>query len=360
MKKKKIIKAMILIVLGVIGLIYAYNTSPKKELIIYETKNHTPYNPRTNNAKTDKIYKKIKTETYKPELLDISKNNKYALIKDNSLKIINLETDETTKIKLSPNYEIYTLETITNEDIIEGISFYKEKEFKDVNKSGYFNYTEEKILYEDKYSVINILGKNILLASKKESNGEKLYLLNDKEEKIIKEYTYKEDTIKIFSGKETILGLLNENETYNLYKINGDVFAENLDFISSDNNVIYGIKEKSVYEYSFEGEQIGFKPLKEEYLNIEFVSNRYLVYQNNNKLMLLDLNSHSPRELIEWKNTYSFANKIMGYSNNGLSTDTKNIEGIYIYVLDNDTKKLTEICYDIKNKKVLINEIENN
>ena len=155
-----------------------------KELIIYYTEDGNLYNPTTNCCKTSEVYKTIKTETKNAQILDISNDDKYILIKDKIVKLYNNETEEFTELNLESDYEIYTFQTTKENDLI-GITYYKYKEFQNYNASGFYNIKTKEKLYDMEYSVINLIDSQTLEAIKKEEN--KKYILSTDKEIVFKE-----------------------------------------------------------------------------------------------------------------------------------------------------------------------------
>ncbi len=189
MKKKKIIYLVIIIVIIVIVITCVHFKKQSKEkeeyeLVIYQTSTGGPYDPTTYCCKTNKVYKTIKTETKDAEVVTVSDNDKYILIKDGKLKLLNNDTDKLIDINLETDYKLYIILTLDNDSILKGIAYYREREDDYFKKVGFYNIELGKKLYDDGYyDVFNLKDEDTLYASK----DKKRYVLNLNKEEVLEE-----------------------------------------------------------------------------------------------------------------------------------------------------------------------------
>lgn len=158
-------------------------TCKKPELVIYDDGNGRPIDPDLVNSKERKVLKKVETDTYDAEILSISKNYKYLLIKDDVLKILNLDNEEFNKVDLESDYEKYIL--VTSGEKIVGIIYFKNKdEFYSENSSGFYSLKSKNKLYDGMFSVI-LFNENDGVLNAQKSGEAKWYVLSVDEEKVI-------------------------------------------------------------------------------------------------------------------------------------------------------------------------------
>ncbi len=365
MKNNKFIITIILVALLTISVTLLINiiasSRSKLELIIYEDENGNPHNPHLMCCHTNKIYKIIKTNTENAELLDVLQDGKYILYKDDVLKILNEETNETISVNLEKNYENYYLYTSTSNQELIGIVYYREyKDFFETNHSGFYNLKINKVLYDNTYSVITLIDGNFLEASKYDETNSHILSIN--EEKEILSYDRLENILYVYSnGNKKVLVLYNKESKLNsLYTETGELIASNIELISYKENQIYTITNKTLTVYDFDGNITTNKSLQD--YNIKYLIDEYGIYISKNKLSILNLNSFTSTPLLDLKDTYSFANIKQG--TNAYSEEID--DNIYIYLEDSSKSKPEdilvkidiEVSYNTKTEDIKVKEVE--
>ncbi len=355
MKKKNLIPMLLtLFIVLLIGGFFNYTNkgSKQKELIIYKNNNGLPHDSNLLCCSTNEVYTKIKTETDNAKVLNVSEKGNYILIQDGKLKLLNTNTNELKVINLEPIYERYQLQTIGNDKLL-GITYYKDNNYYETNHAGYYDLQTNKKLYEDKYSIIKAENEYYLIAINKD--GEEFVLSSNEEKELFRNSNLDNNvktSILVYKDKILLSKYIKKKNKYNLYNTNYDLLLENISLLSVKEDKIYTIQNDFLIIYNFELNKLIECDISN--YNIEFITNQYAIFVNNDILFLLDLNTLVETRVYGLEKIYTFANTYQGYKKFGIHEENKNKEGIYIYLTKIENKEENKL--DTLDKEILISE----
>ena len=264
-------------------------------------------------------------------------DNLFVLYSDNNeLKIYNHETNKSKSITLENNYKKYSIYKSNDKKSISGIVYTTNDD-----KSGYFNVKSGNKLYEEKYGDYELfqINDDYLSASKEKE----VYLLNSKSES--EELSYKETSeisppmyfhsyeyenkyiFTLISGVDsTIIKKIYSNDKKEIYS--NEITEEKISYYNgalylSDNNLIKKI--------DFDGNISDVR----SYKDVKGLINNYVVYVNNNKLILENIDSKDSKELTSWNKNYFydyFTSKYYTREELDKMSETAKIEGLYVVI----------------------------
>ena len=129
------------------------------------------------------------------------------------------------------------------------------------------------------------------------------------------------------------------------------MLLENISLLSVKEDKIYTIQNDFLIIYNFELNKLIECDISN--YNIEFITNQYAIFVNNDILFLLDLNTLVETRVYGLEKIYTFANTYQGYKKFGIHEE-KNKEGIYIYLTKIENKEENKL--DTLDKEILISE----
>ncbi len=292
---------------------------------------------------------------------------------DNLIKTYNTKTKEEKILKLSNKYNRYKIIHDKSNNEIYGISYLEGAEVKNnrygtetvlsFKSSGYYDYTSEKVLYEnDGYYNFEYVSPTKIKAYKG-IETKKLVLLDSKQEK---EYISK--TID-----DTICGTINYQALNDNYIISGkpncvddklsNITIYNKDMLEIIDNIkyygdlhiyngqLYTTKDNKVYKFDSNGR---LKYESSEYTQVLDIINNYFVIIDNDELKITSENN-TKYTLDTWDSTYVYDLNSSGYFDEEKLKDNKeNGEGIYITILKDDLGiDISRYYFNISTKEVI-------
>lgn len=276
----------------------------------------------------------IETENSDAKLVAVDSNNLFILLDDNGLKLYNIENQEITAVSLEDTYSDYAIYLNNDQDKVIGIVY-----TNSTGKVGYYNVSLNQKLYDDKYNNISQIDDNYLNASFDTKN----YLLNANEE--IEELVYEQIDendqgvyYQALSYEDKYYFFEYANESRNVNKIYANdkevVLETSLPnyFVSFYEGNLYIVDSNTVKKYDIDANLLS---TSDTYNDIKELINNNLIYVNDNKLSLVNIDSNENINILDWRDTYSYdANISRYYTKAELDSmgETDKEEGIYLVI----------------------------
>ncbi|MBR3660584.1 MAG: hypothetical protein IKN63_01605 [Bacilli bacterium] len=279
----------------------------------------------------------IKTKNENSKVMAFDSDKLFVLYQDGDLlRYYNRSVDESTAIELESTYKSYEIYSNNAKDSISGIIYTTNDD-----KKGYFNVSTGKKLYEGKYILIRYLDENYLNSRSNEDvyEQQKSYLLSTNEEKVEMEsgkggFSY---NVSSYEGKyyyileECFVECTTEKIYSNDKKVIIDKTIQEQNY-SFNNDNLYVVKDNIIQKYNIDGELVS---KSKEYFNIKGLINNYVIYINNNKLILENIDTEESKELVTWNDKYYYDEYSSKYytrlelDNMG---ETDKEEGLYVVI----------------------------
>ena len=276
----------------------------------------------------------IETENSDAKLVAVDSNNLFVLLDDNGLKLYNIEAKEITAVSLEDTYSDYAIYLNNDQDKVIGIVY-----TTSTGKVGYYNVSLNQKLYDDKYNNISQIDDNYLNASFDTKN----YLLNANEE--IEELVYEQIDENdqgvyyqalSYEDKYYFFEYANESRNVNkIYANDKEVVSETSlpnYFVSFYEGNLYIVDSNTVKKYDIDANLLS---TSDTYNDIKELINNNLIYVNDNKLSLVNIDSNENINILDWRDTYSYdANISRYYTKAELDSmgETDKEEGIYLVI----------------------------
>ena len=276
----------------------------------------------------------IETENSDAKLVAVDSNNLFVLLDDNGLKLYNIEAKEITAVSLEDTYSDYAIYLNNDQDKVIGIVY-----TNSTGKVGYYNVSLNQKLYDDKYNNISQIDDNYLNASFDTKN----YLLNANEE--IEELVYEQIDENdqgvyyqalSYEDKYYFFEYANESRNVNkIYANDKEVVTETSlpnYFVSFYEGNLYIVDSNTVKKYDIDANLLS---TSDTYNDIKELINNNLIYVNDNKLSLVNIDSNENINILDWRDTYSYdANISRYYTKAELDSmgETDKEEGIYLVI----------------------------
>ena len=276
----------------------------------------------------------IETENSDAKLVAVDSNNLFILLDDNGLKLYNIEAKEITAVSLEDTYSDYAIYLNNDQDRVIGIVY-----TNSTGKVGYYNVSLNQKLYDDKYNNISQIDDNYLNASFDTKN----YLLNANEE--IEELVYEQIDENdqgvyyqalSYEDKYYFFEYANESRNVNkIYANDKEVVSETSlpnYFVSFYEGNLYIVDSNTVKKYDIDANLLS---TSDTYNDIKELINNNLIYVNDNKLSLVNIDSNENINILDWRDTYSYdANISRYYTKAELDSmgETDKEEGIYLVI----------------------------
>ena len=276
----------------------------------------------------------IETENSDAKLVAVDSNNLFVLLDDNGLKLYNIEAKEITAVSLEDTYSDYAIYLNNDQDKVIGIVY-----TNSTGKVGYYNVSLNQKLYDDKYNNISQIDDNYLNASFDTKN----YLLNANEE--IEELVYEQIDENdqgvyyqalSYEDKYYFFEYANESRNVNkIYANDKEVVSETSlpnYFVSFYEGNLYIVDSNTVKKYDIDANLLS---TSDTYNDIKELINNNLIYVNDNKLSLVNIDSNENINILDWRDTYSYdANISRYYTKAELDSmgETDKEEGIYLVI----------------------------
>lgn len=276
----------------------------------------------------------IETENSDAKLVAVDSNNLFVLLDDNGLKLYNIENQEITAVSLEDTYSDYAIYLNNDQDKVIGIVY-----TNSTGKVGYYNVSLNQKLYDDKYNNISQIDDNYLNASDDTKN----YLLNANEE--IEELVYEQIDENdqgvyyqalSYEDKYYFFEYANESRNVNkIYTNDKEVVLETSlpnYFVSFYEGNLYIVDSNTVKKYDIDANLLS---TSDTYNDIKELINNNLIYVNDNKLSLVNIDSNENINILDWRDTYSYdANISRYYTKAELDSmgETDKEEGIYLVI----------------------------
>ena len=276
----------------------------------------------------------IETENSDAKLVAVDSNNLFVLLDDNGLKLYNIEAKEITAVSLEDTYSDYAIYLNNDQDRVIGIVY-----TNSTGKVGYYNVSLNQKLYDDKYNNISQIDDNYLNASFDTKN----YLLNANEE--IEELVYEQIDENdqgvyyqalSYEDKYYFFEYANESRNVNkIYANDKEVVTETSlpnYFVSFYEGNLYIVDSNTVKKYDIDANLLS---TSDTYNDIKELINNNLIYVNDNKLSLVNIDSNENINILDWRDTYSYdANISRYYTKAELDSmgETDKEEGIYLVI----------------------------
>ena len=276
----------------------------------------------------------IETENSDAKLVAVDSNNLFVLLDDNGLKLYNIENQEITAVSLEDTYSDYAIYLNNDQDKVIGIVY-----TNSTGKVGYYNVSLNQKLYDDKYNNISQIDDNYLNASFDTKN----YLLNANEE--IEELVYEQIDENdqgvyyqalSYEDKYYFFEYANESRNVNkIYANDKEVVSETSlpnYFVSFYEGNLYIVDSNTVKKYDIDANLLS---TSDTYNDIKELINNNLIYVNDNKLSLVNIDSNENINILDWRDTYSYdANISRYYTKAELDSmgETDKEEGIYLVI----------------------------
>ena len=276
----------------------------------------------------------IETENSDAKLVAVDSNNLFVLLDDNGLKLYNIEAKEITAVSLEDTYSDYAIYLNNDQDKVIGIVY-----TNSTGKVGYYNVSLNQKLYDDKYNNISQIDDNYLNASFDTKN----YLLNANEEieELVYEHIDENDQgvyYQALSHEDKYYFFEYANESRNVNKIyanDKEVVSETSlpnYFVSFYEGNLYIVDSNTVKKYDIDANLLS---TSDTYNDIKELINNNLIYVNDNKLSLVNIDSNENINILDWRDTYSYdANISRYYTKAELDSmgETDKEEGIYLVI----------------------------
>ena len=282
----------------------------------------------------DELAFQIETENSDAKLVAVDSNNLFVLLDDNGLKLYNIENQEITAVSLEDTYSDYAIYLNNDQDKVIGIVY-----TNSTGKVGYYNVSLNQKLYDDKYNNISQIDDNYLNASFDTKN----YLLNANEE--IEELVYEQIDENdqgvyyqalSYEDKYYFFEYANESRNVNkIYANDKEVVSETSlpnYFVSFYEGNLYIVDSNTVKKYDIDANLLS---TSDTYNDIKELINNNLIYVNDNKLSLVNIDSNENINILDWRDTYSYdANISRYYTKAELDSmgETDKEEGIYLVI----------------------------
>ena len=276
----------------------------------------------------------IETENSDAKLVAVDSNNLFILLDDNGLKLYNIEAKEITAVSLEDTYSDYAIYLNNDQDRVIGIVY-----TNSTGKVGYYNVSLNQKLYDDIYNNISQIDDNYLNASDDTKN----YLLNANEE--IEELVYEQIDENdqgvyyqalSYEDKYYFFEYANESRNVNkIYANDKEVVSETSlpnYFVSFYEGNLYIVDSNTVKKYDIDANLLS---TSDTYNDIKELINNNLIYVNDNKLSLVNIDSNENINILDWRDTYSYdANISRYYTKAELDSmgETDKEEGIYLVI----------------------------
>ena len=318
-----------------------------------------------------KIFFSIDTETPNAKLIDFSDYSKFLLYQDNGLKIYDVANRTSKKIELEDTFKDYKLHTDEKNTKVIAISYTTSDNYHE-----YYNLLLNKKLYQNRFKSESSdwfyqVNDNYIVFT----IDEKTYLLNaSKEETVLTDKSeYDASSYRSYGENGEYVYLLERcTGTCGLEKIYSNDFKlifEN----KADDDGYYDVKGKHVYVYDSSSKVIkkfDFKgnlvSTSKEYNNIRQIDNGYVIYVNNNKYIIENIDEPTEsKEMAPYDDNKGYYDIDSGYYTrkdlDELGEKDKK-EGFYIVIVYIEQDKNTgyygmEYCYTTT-KEILTFPIE--
>lgn len=374
-KKIALISIIVLIlILGFIGYFIYYMTYTdnngedniddddlKYTLNVYKNENNLLCKEQSSNCKD--IAFSIPTKVNNAKIIDFDQDYLFVLYEDNNeLKIFNKKLEESLGVSLEHNYKEYTIYTNNDKSNVIGI-VYKTSD----DKVGYFNVATGNKLYEGKYKSLILNSDSTLNACK---NGT-LYLLNKDSEQEELSYKVSKDAdceiyaflSEIYSDK-SFYRVVDEFETKIIYSNSKKIIYDKQikkEEVSFNDGYLYLVENKKIKKYDIDGKLIS---TSKEYNNIKGLLLNYVIYVQDNYLMLLNIDNEEYKVIDKWNNDYRYETGNSRYYTREMLDrmgETVKPEGLYIVIYYKEQDKNgnygIEYCYT-KDKEIKTFEVK--
>ncbi len=314
----------------------------------------------------------IPTKTENTKVLAFDRDYLFVLYEDNNkLKIYNKSLNESQGILLENNYKSYELYTSNDKSSVVGIFYRTDLNYD--SPAGYFNVETGKKLYEDKYETLSMDYDGQFLEGCKNNT---IYFLNANLEKEELEYKLSEShncngyrsegfKLKKYNNKMFYL-VVSEFDTNIIYSNSKEVIYDKKikeGLVSFNNEYVYFVEDNKVKKYDMDGKLVS---TSKTYNNIKLLLNNYIIYVNNNNLVLDNLDSEETKVIDKWNENNSIATwGLPGYyTREKLDSigESAKPEGLYIVVYYKEQDKNgnygIEYCYTT-DKEIKIFDIKN-
>ena len=293
----------------------------------------------------------IKTKTENAKIVTIQ--DSAILYDDGGLKIYNINDKQTTTLNLKNEYKNYSLKFKDSKVI--GVIYCGEATLL-CEKGGYYNVNTKEKMYDLRYDDIGFVydDSNYLTASK----GKNAYLLNinrEKEEIVTNtdsDYNY----FFVYKNNDKNFYYVTDREVYNAYKFYSNdkklIFDKKLNegTWTFKDKYLYVVDDKVVKKYDIDGT---LASTSASLNNIKGLIENYVVYVEDSKLSLKNVDNNESVVLGQWSDDYRFDNwGISGvYTREKLDSigEKNKPEGVYVvvYFKEKDAKGRygIEYCY---------------
>ena len=280
----------------------------------------------------------IKTETKDAKFLTIDKNRRFILLEDNGLKIYDLYKEEESAVNYQ-DYKDYDRFTIASDlDKVFALTFDNTKD----NYTTYYDYLEQKVIKEKNEKSGTFLSKDYL-----ETRDEEIISLIDiKTDKVIVSDDFKDGVGASYEVYNTNNNVYfheyceSEFQCSTLYTKEGkkiiDLIEAQGDFTVYD-GYLYVVTNNEIQKYDEKGTLVSSN---KDYKNIMGINNKYILTNENNKLMLIDYIKNEKTEIMDWKEDYQSLS--WDYYSNNVFKVKELKAGSYLEFSD---KSFNKYCY---------------
>ena len=291
------------------------------------------------------------------------------LYKDVDLKLYDNSTKKTTTLNMDSSYQSYQFITINDGDLkntIVGIfalsgvdEFGYPIDGVDLH-SAFYNIETGSTMYVDKYSYLYSTNvKEYIAGGVGEEGDMTVSLLSSTREKVIKSF---DDICGIYNVEEyngikyifETTGCIGEGNS-NIYSEDGTLLVPSRyasEYYIDDNGYIYYFTNDIVFKIDSKKKEL----IRKNYKNIMMISLNYVIYYEDDKVYISNIDGDNKIELCEYSDNYYFHTMISGYR------DDLDEDGIYLMVSydreDTDESKAFEVIYDIKTGNVTREELD--
>lgn len=276
----------------------------------------------------------------------------FVLYNDKTVKIYDVENNKNTNINIENKYESYLLHTSYDSTQVNGIIYADENE-----KYGYYNISQDKKMYENKYTYLSTVNGNYIQGSNVEENEDETYvthyLLSSENEEVAltgyeKNLSYE---IKMVNDKEFILEYYPMDGYTTIYNSSKkkimDAVANHEWYLDEESNLNY-IKNNQVIKVDSNGTILS---TSKKYKEILQILNGYVLHHDGKRIYIEDKNGDSTF-LTDWHKDYEFSLYGCGYMGENSSNNDFKENGYCFSFYNYSSDKELEIYFNPQTKEV--------
>ncbi len=294
----------------------------------------------------------IKTETKDAKFLTIDNNKRFVLIEDNGLKIYDLYKETTNSVNYNKYKDFKNIYIYSDLEKVYALMFETKKDSDTENNyTVYYDYINQKVIKETETSNGYFINKDYLEKSDLETTS----LIDIKSNKEILKDDFKDGVrvnYKVYDTNNNIYFheyCASEYPCSKLYTKDG---KEIIDLIPGGQFTVYDgylyvIYKDEIKKYDSKGTLINSN---KDYKNILGINNKYILINENNKLILIDYLTKEKTEIMDWKEEYQ--NLDWEYYSKNIFKVKEIKSGSYLTFYD---KSFNQFCYYYSHEN---NEVE--